>query len=158
MDAFDINEAKGRRIFESFLSQAKNTSNWNPTTDKYNPIDGFFELNGKKIVVEIKTRDKRYVNYLTHLIQIDKYMNLTKARADNNCYTGMYVNIFDSDTIYIYDLRDISNNNCSLVSKMANRYTAINCGQTVKQFYEIPTRFAKVFKRDENGNWKRINK
>ena len=83
MDKFDLEEQKGRRIFESFLSQAKNTSNWNPTTDKYNPVDGFFELNGKKIVVEIKTRDKRYMNYITHLIQIDKLLCLHTLTAVN---------------------------------------------------------------------------
>ena len=156
LDAFLINEEKGRKIFEEFLSQAKNTSNWNPTKNKYNPVDGFFKLDNKKIVGEIKTRDKQYMNYLTHLIQIDKYMNLTQAKVTNNCYTGLYVNIFGSDTIYIYDLKDINSNNCNITEMMANRHTAINSGKTKKQFYEIPTRFAQVFKKDENGKWHKI--
>lgn len=156
MTKFEIAEEKGRRIFEEFLNQVKNASNWNPTKDKYNPVDGFFELDNKKIVVEIKTRDKQYMNYLTHLIQIDKYMNLTQAKLTNNCYTGLYVNIFGNDTIYIYNLKDINSNNCSITERMANRYTAISSDKKRKQFYEIPTRFAQVFKKDKNGKWYKV--
>lgn len=158
MDNFDLNEKKGRVIFESLLDQVNNARNWNPTKDKYNPVDGFFELDNKKIVVEIKTRDKQYMGYLTHLIQIDKYMNLTQAKLTNNCHTGLYVNIFGNDTIYIYDLKDINSNNCSITERMANRYTAISSGKKMKQFYEVPTRLATVFKKDENGNWYKVTK
>lgn len=87
MDKFQESENEGRRIFESLLKQSRTAKNWNPTNDRYNFVDGFFELKDKKIVVEIKTRDRRYADYPSHLMQKDKYMNLTKAKIDNSCST-----------------------------------------------------------------------
>ena len=112
MDKFQESENEGRRIFESLLKQSRTAKNWNPTNDRYNFVDGFFELKDKKIVVEIKTRDRRYADYPSHLMQIDKYMNLTKAKIDNSCSNGIYVNIFGSDLIYLYDLKYINASNC----------------------------------------------
>ena len=63
MDKFQESENEGRRIFESLLKQSRTAKNWNPTNDRYNFVDGFFELKDKKIVVEIKTRDRRYADY-----------------------------------------------------------------------------------------------
>ena len=128
MDKFQESENEGRRIFESLLKQSRTAKNWNPTNDRYNFVDGFFELKDKKIVVEIKTRDRRYADYPSHLMQIDKYMNLTKAKIDNSCSNGIYVNIFGSDT-----------------------------GKRWKKFYEIPVRYAQIFKKD-GDKWKQINK
>ena len=67
MDKFQESENEGRRIFESLLKQSRTAKNWNPTNDRYNFVDGFFELKDKKIVVEIKTRDRRYADYPSHL-------------------------------------------------------------------------------------------
>lgn len=71
MDKFQESENEGRRIFESLLKQSRTAKNWNPTNDRYNFVDGFFELKDKKIVVEIKTRDRRYADYPSHLIQYE---------------------------------------------------------------------------------------
>lgn len=156
MNNFTLKEIEGRTIFKEFLDQVKNAKNWNPTKGEFDYVDGFFELGDKKIVVEIKTRDIKYSNYASHLIQIDKFMNLTKAKLDNNCKTGIYVNIFGNNLIYLYDIKDINNNNCMLVNKYVNRTTAIDKGKTYKLFYDIPVRYAQIFKKD-NGVWKRIN-
>nr|DAD94599.1 MAG TPA: hypothetical protein [Siphoviridae sp. ctREU2] len=157
MDKFQDNEEKGRRIFESLLKQSRTAKNWNPTINKYDFVDGFFELGDKKIVVEIKTRDIKYADYPSHLIQIDKYMNLTKAKIDNCCSTGIYVNIFGNDLIYLYDLKYINASNCKLTSRYVNSTTAIDTGKRWKQFYEIPVRYAQVFEKDVD-RWKQINK
>lgn len=151
MDKFQENEEKGRKIFESLLKQSKSAKNWNPTTYKYDFVDGFFELADKKIVVEIKTRDRKYADYPSHLIQIDKYMNLTKAKIDNSCSNGLYVNIFGDDLIYIYDLRYINTYNCTYTEKYAPVCTSdISRGYITKQFYGIPVRYAQIFKKDNN--------
>lgn len=154
-------EEEGRKEFESFLSQSKSSSDWQPTEDRFNPVDGYFKLNGKSIVVEIKTRDKKYLTYPTHLMQIDKYTNLTKAKVDTNCLTGLYVNIFGDlekgiyDTMYIYDIRDMNSKSCDLVSLYANKDTANHLGKTNKMFYEIKTIYAKKFKKI-NNKWTQI--
>ena len=49
MDKFQESENEGRRIFESLLKQSRTAKNWNPTNDRYNFVDGFFELKDKKI-------------------------------------------------------------------------------------------------------------
>lgn len=156
MDKFQENEEKGRSIFESLLKQSRTAKNWNPTTERYDFVDGFFELNGKKVVVEIKTRDVKYSSYPTHLIQIDKYMNLTKAKIDNACNAGIYVNIFGDNLIYLYDLKYINSSNCKLTNRYVNNTTAVYSGKRIKQFYEIPVRLAQIFKKDGN-KWKQIN-
>lgn len=150
MDKFQESENEGRRIFESLLKQSRTAKNWNPTINKYDFVDGFFELKDKKIVVEIKIRDRKYADYQTHLMQIDKYMNLTKAKIDNSCSNGIYVNIFGNDLIYVYDLKNINASNCKLTDRYANNTTAIDTGKRWKKFYEIPVRYAQIFKRDED--------
>lgn len=150
MDKFQESENESRRIFESLLKQSRTAKNWNPTINKYDFVDGFFELKDKKIVVEIKIRDRKYANYQTHLMQIDKYMNLTKAKIDNSCSNGIYVNIFGNDLIYVYDLKYINASNCKLTDRYANNTTAIDTGKRWKKFYEIPVRYAQIFKRDED--------
>ena len=89
MNKFLFSEEEGRREFKSFLNQSKSSSDWQPDKDPSDTVDGFFKLNNKKIVVEIKTRDSKYLNYSTHVMEINKYMNMTKKKIDNNCYTGL---------------------------------------------------------------------
>ena len=162
MNKFLFSEEEGRREFKSFLDQSKSSSDWQPTKDPSDTVDGFFKLNNKKIVVEIKTRDSKYLNYSTHVMEINKYMNMTKKKIDNNCYTGLYVNIFGDlnkgiyDTMYIYNLKDINSNNCELIAGYSNIDTANNGGKKVKQFYNIRTRYAQKFKKIDN-KWIQIN-
>ena len=155
-------EREGRREFKSFLDQSKSSSDWQPTEDDYNHVDGYFKLDGKLIVVEIKTRAKKYLNYPTHIIEIDKYLNITHEKINHNCYTGLYVNIFGDlengiyDTMYIYNLKDINSSNCEMSVTYANRTTAKNTGKVSKQFYLIPSRYAQKFKKIDN-KWIQIN-
>lgn len=154
MNEFQKYETKGRIIFEDFLKQAKITD-WRPTTNQYDFVDGYFTIKGKQVVVEIKTRDVKYAQYSSHLIQIDKYMNLTKAKTDNKCSNALYVNIFGDNIIYIYDLKYINASNCRLVEKYVNKTTAIDKGKKNKQFYEIPSKYAQIFIK-ENNKWKKL--
>lgn len=161
MNKFLFYEEEGRREFKSFLDQSKSSTDWQPTEDSSNTVDGFFKLKGKKIVVEIKTRDNKYRDFSTHLMEINKYMNISKQKVDNGCYTGLYVNIFgDSDkgiydTMYIYDLKDINSSNCEITTTYANKTTAKDTGKVSKQFYMIPVRYAQKFKKI-NNKWIKI--
>ncbi len=52
----------------------------------------------------------------THLMELDKFMNMTKAKIDNNCALGLYFNFFGDDDLYIYNIRDINTIECEVIS------------------------------------------
>lgn len=151
MDNYDNYEQQGRTLLKSFLDDAHITD-WQPTLEKYNPVDGFFTLKDKKVVIEIKTRDIKYANYPSHLIELDKYMNLTKAKTDNNCNVGLYANFFGENLLHIYNLRDINSTNCKITDRNVVKTSASFNGYRDKKFLEIPTKYAQVYVRD-NGKW-----
>lgn len=155
MDKFQILENKGRNYFLGFLKQCRKVRNWFPTLDKYNSVDGFIDIDEGRIVVEIKVRDPKYLNYPSHLMELEKDMNLTKAKIDYNCLTGWYVNFFGCDTLYIYDLNRINSTNCKLITRYVNATTAEDNGKMLKHFFEIPVSFALKYKL-ENNKWIRI--
>lgn len=103
----------------------------------------------KKYVVEIKTRSKKFLDYPTHLIELNKYMNMTKVKINSNCKNGFYVNFFGEDELYIYDLKDINTNNCKLVERLAQTSSVFKEYKR-KLFLEIPTRYAIKFKKINN--------
>ena len=154
MDNFDKAENKGRALLESFLNQA-NITDWQPTTDKYDGVDGYFTHKGNKTVAEIKVRNIKYKDYSTHLMELDKFMNMTKTKIDNDCASGMYFNFFGDDDLYIYNIRDINTIECEVTSLWCAKTTAANNGSTYKQMINIPTTKAQIFKRIE-GVWKKI--
>lgn len=152
-DGFLIKENEGRAQLESFLNQSKTASNWQPTTGKYDTVDGFFNMGDKKVVVEIKTRDIKYMKYSTHLMELDKYMNVTKVRVDNLCDKALYVCFF-GDTLYMYDLKYVNTSNCKIADKYSPCTSVIDNGYRMKKYFEIPTKYAQVFIKD-NGVWKK---
>ena len=155
MDSFELNEEIGRSWFASFVEQLKTKTEWIPSLGRYNFIDGFVIQKDKKYVVEIKTRSKKFLNCHNHLIELNKYMNMTKVKVDSNCKNGFYVNFFGEDELYIYDLKDINTNNCKLVERLAQTSTVCReCKR--KLFLEIPTRYAIKFKKI-NNRWTSIN-
>lgn len=156
MTKFEIAEEKGRKIFEEFINQAPNAKNWNPTK-QCETVDGFFELDDKKIVVEIKKRNEKYKGYTSLFLEVNKWMNICQARIKNNCNKGLYVNILGEDTILIFDLKDISTDTCGKPVPMElPKSSAEYAGTRIKQILLVPTRFAQVFKKDENGKWHKV--
>lgn len=146
MDQFQELENKGRTLIESFLKQA-NITDWQPTEDKYDWVDGYFTHKGNKVVAEIKVRDIKYKDYSTHLMELDKFMNMTKAKIDNDCALGLYFNFFGDDDLYIYNIRDINTIECEVTSLWCAKTTAADNGNTYKQMINIPTTKAQVYKR-----------
>ena len=155
-DGFQLKENEGRTKLESFISQSKTFSNWQPTTGKYDPVDGYFNWRDKKAVVEIKTRDVKYMNYSIHLMELDKYMNVAKARVDNKYDKALYACFF-GDTLYVYDLKYVSTSTCKITEGYSPCTSVEDNGYRYKKYFEIPTTFAQVFKLD-NGKWKSIKK
>ena len=156
MDKFEQDELIGRSWFEGFVKQLKLPTSWQPTTGKYDYVDGYIVQDSKKAVVEIKARTPAYVGYSSHWIELDKYINLTKVKVDGNCTAAWYVNFFGADTMYIYNLKYVNSTTCSLINRYVPRTSAANNGYEWKQFLEIPTKYAVRFER-VNNKWTRIN-
>jgi len=150
MNQFEQDELLGRNLTEEFLRQA-GTVNIEFTENQYDTVDLYFTHKGKKAVGEIKVRDAKYMNYPTHWIELDKYMNMTKAGIDNNCQSGMYFNFFDN-YLYAYRLKDIDPSR--ITERYVSRTTSVDTGMRYKKFIEIPTYLAQVFVNDK-GDWRR---
>lgn len=143
MNKFQEAENIGRALLESFLKQIGAT-NWQPTTDKYDPVDYYFEYKGHKVVVEIKCRDIKYKDYSTHMIEDSKLKALLKAKEDNGCDFAYYINFFGEDTVFWYNASNvISKATKSYVH--CNRTTAINTGKKDKLTWMIPATVAIVY-------------
>jgi len=153
MDKFSQSEQIGRTLLKSFLDQY-GAINQQPTTDKYNPVDYYFEYKGQKVVAEIKCRDIRYMNYSTHIIEETKLKNLLQAKKDGNCNYAYYINFF-GDYVYWYNTGKIIKN-ATIHNLYCNRTTAEYNGKTDKLIREIPTGLAMKFVKTD-GKWSRMS-
>ena len=61
---------------------------------------------GKKLVVEIKTRNEKYENYPTFYFERMKYEGMIKRMNEEGAVGGVYVCIFGTH-IYFYNIRTI---------------------------------------------------
>lgn len=155
MDNFQKNEQDGRELFSSFLIQIE-AQNVEFTKEKYNPVDVYFTYDNQKIVGEIKIRDKKYLDYDTHIMEVSKYNNLVQAKNENNCRYGYYINFFGDDIMYLYSLSTIYHNSTK-TSLHCNRTTAVDTGKTDKAVLEIDAKSAQKFIRI-NGKWMKYQK
>lgn len=64
------------------------------------------DKNGKKLVVEIKTRNKKYENYSSFYFEKVKYDGMTKRINELGAVGGIYVCIFGTH-IYFYNIKTI---------------------------------------------------
>lgn len=99
MNKFQELEDTGRALLKSFLDQV-GAINQIPTEGDYNPVDYYFTYKEKKVVAEIKARDKKYENYSTHIIEDKKLKALLKAKEENNCDFAYYICFFGEDVVY----------------------------------------------------------
>ena len=152
MDNFDKAENKGRALLESFLNQA-NITDWQPTTDKYDGVDGYFTHNGKKTVAEIKVRNIMYLDYPTHYLELIKYNHMIDILNEGGATVGFYCNFFGDDILYIYNILNAAD--CEISWEWCKKTSAADNGETYKQMINIPTVKALKFKRVD-GIWKKI--
>lgn len=151
MNKFTASEIIGRNLLKSFLDQVQAT-NQQPTEDQFNPVDYYFTLQGKNAVAEIKVRDKKYLKYDSHLMEVSKLKALLKDKEEKNLDSAWYVNFFiDGDTTYCYMYStDSVIKYGRKTSKLCPKTTAVTSAKVDKQVIEIPTYCAQKIKRVTN--------
>lgn len=155
MDEYKRNEIKGRSWFSRFINETQRDLVFIPTETINETIDGFLKTATNSCVIEIKTRNKDYEKFKTHWIEIGKFMNIVNWQTKTKSKKAYYVNFFDWDTVYIYDLKKVNSQTCNIVSKWVWEKTVVGDKKVLKRFFEIPREFARIYKW-ENYKWKRI--
>lgn len=151
MNEFQESEQKGKILFQSFLNYIKPDQSY-PTINEYDPVDYYFIKDGIKVIVEIKVRNQKYENYPTHLIELDKYCNITHQKIEQKCQMALYCNFFGDDKLYVYNLKRINTCNSKITNRLCAKKTVVDKGLENKIFLELNTRLASVFIR-QNGIW-----
>lgn len=106
MNNFLKNEKQGRELFEQLmLSLGVDPKNMFPSRGEFNPCDYFFKHKGRTFCVEIKVRDKSYLNFPTHFLEMKKAKMLLESARENKCSDIIYVNFFGSDQCVVYNVK-----------------------------------------------------
>lgn len=154
MNNFEKSESIGRSYCLSWLKQLK-AENIKFSTNTFDVIDVCFEYANKKIAAEIKVRDEKYRTYNTHLIELNKLINISNYVDKNNKDGAIYINFFGENWLYIYNINQINTNcikNWNLVVT-----TAEDNGTKNKEIIEIPNKLAQVYYRlNKESIWTRI--
>ena len=145
MNEFQKAEMKGRAKFESLLQQ-KGITDYNFTTDQYDPVDCYFLGKGStQWMAEIKVREKLWDPLFMEALKFKEMKQIVK---DSKAADGMYVN-FIGNKCYIFLLSQITKaNGCYVDNVLANRYTAINADKVNKLMICLPIKLAQVFEWD----------
>ena len=150
MNNYEIAELKGRSLFKEFL-QSVSITDWQPTLDLYNRVDGYFSKDNKKAVVEIKGRTKQYESFDTHLMEVDKYDAIVADAKSNGIKSAFYACFFGEDALYLYNVGLIKNH--SDKEKMwCPKTTASQSEYCLKDCYMIHKDIAQVYIKI-NGKW-----
>lgn len=150
MTKFEESELKGRELFKEVLESLE-INTWNPTTDMYDRVDGYFTKDNKQAVVEIKGRNKQYEGYDTHLMEVDKYKAIVKDAQDKGIKFAYYACFFGDDTLYLYNVGTIRTNS-DVEQKWCPKTTAVNSDFCWKPCFLIHKEVATVFIKT-NGKW-----
>lgn len=150
MTKFEQAELKCRELFKEVL-ESLNINTWNPTTDMYNRVDGYFTKDDKQAVVEIKGRTKYYEQFDTHLMEVDKYKAIVKDAQSKGIKCAYYACFFGDNTLYLYNVGIIKNNS-DVEQKWCPKTTAENSDYCWKPCYMIHKEIAQVFNK-VNGKW-----
>lgn len=158
MESFQEWENKGRSWFTEFLKQY-GVTDIILTEDPFDPVDLYFTHKGKKVVVEIKCRDLKYLDYDEHIIEEKKLLALQEAKERENCYTAYYVNFFGENTMIIHTLANI--NTTGIEYLYCNNSTAEFSYKREKRIIYIPKCLGWIYlKRPSNTQiniWKLTN-
>lgn len=150
MTKFEESELKGRNLFNEVL-QSIGVTDWQPTTDLYNRVDGYFTIDNRQVVVEIKGRAKQYEKYDTHLMEVDKYKAIVADAHNNGIKCAYYACFFGEDTLYLYNVGKIKANS-EIEQKWCPKTTAAQSDYCWKDCYMIYKDIAQVFTKS-NGKW-----
>lgn len=152
------NERIGRELFQVFIDQFPNELEWTPTNNIHDYIDGIVRYHENNYsAVEIKTRNKKYENYDTYLMELDKYINVRNRMRSEKCHTIWYVNFFDKDSLYIFDFRKFNPNELKITEMWVLQSTCEPwLGYRRKKFINLPKEYANHYKF-ENSSWKKVS-
>lgn len=150
MDTFQEWENKGRSWFVEFLNQY-GVTDITLTEDPFDPVDLYFTHKGKKVVVEIKCRDIKYLEYDEHIIEEKKLLALIEAKERENCHTAYYVNFFGENTLIIYTLNNIINIT-DVKYIYCNKTTVESSTKRSKRIFYIPRNIGFYYEFS-NGKW-----
>lgn len=150
MTNFEKAELKGRKLFNEVL-QSIGITDWQPTTDLYNRVDGYFNKGNKQAVVEIKGRTKYYEGFDTHLMEVDKYNAIVTDARSKGIKCAYYACFFGEDILYVYNVGIIKSNS-NVEKKWCPRTTAENSDYCWKDCYMIHKEIATIFNK-VNGEW-----
>lgn len=152
---FKIAESKGRITFAELCSQLKLditfTDNQFDRMDFIMRTDNTFKTKYQSIGGEIKNRNPQDIKYSTHLLSVDKIINLLKYNPN----AGLYVLIFGDD-LFIYNVRKIyqlvKDNILKIETKYLPKSTILNKGYKDYKVILVPKKYGMHFKRI-NGIW-----
>lgn len=114
-----------------------------------NPVDFFFKHGSRRYCVEIKVRDRKFLDSDCHFLEVAKCDRILKAMKANNCNEAIYVNFFGDDDVIIYKLTNGVKFEKDTI-KM-NLTTAINNGKVLKEVYKCTPRHGVRLKRTSKG-------
>ena len=147
MNEFQKSEQKGRLLFKSFLDQIGATGQ--PTEDQYDKVDYYFQVNGKKVVAELKVRNEYYDEYI---IEEAKLQALQQKKIDKGLDGAFYI-CFYSNQMYVFTVSDILKYGIRQ-QKWCKRSTVLNNGYILKDVLLVPTNRATKFEQI-NGKWQK---
>lgn len=132
MNDFEIAEQKGRDLFKSFLDQIGATGQ--PTVNQFDEVDYFFQVQGKKLVAELKVR---YAYYDEYIIEESKVQALQRKKQEYKLDNAYYICFF-KNRMYIFALSDILKYG-KPEQKYCKRNTVLDNGYKLKDVLLLPT-------------------
>ena len=150
MNNFKKCENKGRTMLKELLDQSNNVSNQYCSEGDYDRVDYYFDLLDKKVVAEIKVRDKSCHQYDTLMMEVDKYYALVKDRQDKNLNCSYYINFIGDDTCYWFSTSKIYQ--AKREYKYCPKVSAYKSEYKYKECFMIPKEWGVKFVKVE-GIW-----
>lgn len=120
------------------------------TTNPMDIADSIFKTKDKTILVEIKHRNIKYLNYPTHIMEYKKLVALYEKSNKLKCDGIFYVNFFGDNDLIIYSQKAF--NSASQTNMECKKTTAVNTGYINKDVLMLDSNLGQHFKKI-NEKW-----
>ena len=147
-------EEIGRGYFADLLKDY-NIKEIEFTTDHWDPIDAIFtNSKNRKIVVEIKNRDPKYLKCDTAIAEVIKYDGVVRRMKEEKADDMWYVCFYGSDAVRLFNMATFINEPIiNLYTWKSNDYRH---GKTYKDFYDVPISKSQLYLK-KDGKWELQN-
>ena len=140
------NEKIGRELWFNFC-QCKKLGTNEFTKNIYDTIDSILTTKGgNKIAIEIKVRDIKYLDYDTHLLEVNKLKSMLSVSKN-----ALYVNFFGDNDLIIYDKNAFQNAVGEI--KACRRKTSFKSDYVDKEVLFLDSKLGIRYTKDEEGDW-----